>query len=665
MITMLNHDSHNWDKYNVLFEKAWTDLKKEDKLDEIDAANKDKTAFADLAHYFAYINDLIKINPLYVMLPIDEAPFEINANTRTIKVPGDFAKCSGVQSDNYAEIVTFTIDRYFDYKDLSQAQIAVQWVNESANPKVEGVSFIELIDLETYGAENKIRFGWPLTAEMTAAAGNLRFAVRFFTTSTDENNKIAFNYIFNTTVASIPIKSTLNIDFNSDNIIKKTNDLELFTSYITNSANPSYGIPTPVVFTENLEQKAAIDLNTNTLTLMASARTQDKNPIVYEWYRINGDEIEEIKTTDNVYTIIAADYIKYEPLVWPKNYPNLDFWVAADEGEGLAYKPFKGEWPTSQTDLFVRRTVLKFEDNEDPNVDITGIYYVRAINDNTKNSVYTDSAQCKLLAPETVKILEDLLSHQFLKDDNTISLTIDSDGGKPQRTYKLFKKNDSWEEGDEEETKWNEVTSLTVEDTYADKVEFNLSNENAGFGQYYITVDSKLNRKTESKTSNVCVIYDEPLIPSGDIKVFNYNYDATDEEDKIGEQKTSENDTTYIVDTEENSVMFDATVVGTTYMLQALVNEPGTGEATIYNTGHLTYKWECAIQDGPGYIPVEAPTDLGAGNIATDKINGNSLIVRVVNTVGDETRPVYTYKCTVTNPIEEKSASKDFIFRIR
>jgi hypothetical protein len=178
---MINYNSEDSiKKYNFLFRKAWqklnnNGLKEKDQQD----ADKGKEAFSNLAHYFGYLKDLIAIDPIYLMMPIDEEPFNIEANSRTIKPPSDLSQCRGVQSDNYAEIVTFIVDRYFDYKDLTTANVAVQWRNETS--KAEGVSFIDLFDLETYGADNKIRFGWPLTAEMTSAPGNLTFAVRFFT----------------------------------------------------------------------------------------------------------------------------------------------------------------------------------------------------------------------------------------------------------------------------------------------------------------------------------------------------------------------------------------------------------------------------------------------------------------------------------------------------
>ena len=55
----------------------------------------------------------------YFLMPLDEPMFEIDANTRKITVPQHFAKNGvGVHGDHMAEILYFSIDRYFDYQDL-------------------------------------------------------------------------------------------------------------------------------------------------------------------------------------------------------------------------------------------------------------------------------------------------------------------------------------------------------------------------------------------------------------------------------------------------------------------------------------------------------------------------------------------------------------------
>jgi hypothetical protein len=262
------------------------------------------------------------------MLPIDEAPFKINADTREIEVPRDFAQCSGVEADNYAEIITFTVDRYFDYKDLSEASIAVQWRNANAN--TEGLTLIRLVDLETYGADNKIRFGWPLTKEMTAAAGNLEFAVRFFTK--DENNE--FNYLLNTTPKSIPIKSTLTLKPDMEPV---DTDMDYFRKFVNNSQNPTYELAAPVSFYTDLEQKASIDLSTNSLDLIAQAVAQGNSPISYTWY---------FKPL-GYYPLTMKD--EKNKIIEKPSYPVYTKVEVA--GEPVKYEEYTGDWPVTDEDL--------------------------------------------------------------------------------------------------------------------------------------------------------------------------------------------------------------------------------------------------------------------------------------------------------------------------
>ena len=74
------------------------------------------------------------------------------------------------------EIITFTIDRYFDYVDLTDTDIAIQWKTNQE----EGMSLIKLVDIKTLESEGKIRFGWPITKVLTKNAGNITFSVRFY-----------------------------------------------------------------------------------------------------------------------------------------------------------------------------------------------------------------------------------------------------------------------------------------------------------------------------------------------------------------------------------------------------------------------------------------------------------------------------------------------------
>ena len=121
MVTILNKDSNValWDKYSVLFKKANAKL-------NLTGDEEIK----NLETYFAHMGTLAATGEaIYRLLPLDETPFIINANTRTITIPQEFSKCGAVKGDNFCEVATFVIDRYFDFKDLADTTIVVQWIN--------------------------------------------------------------------------------------------------------------------------------------------------------------------------------------------------------------------------------------------------------------------------------------------------------------------------------------------------------------------------------------------------------------------------------------------------------------------------------------------------------------------------------------------------------
>jgi hypothetical protein len=71
------------DKYKQLFAKAYKALG--DKVRE-DARHEDNT-FHSLDEYYGHLEELYAIDPTYIMLPLDETPFAIDANKRLISNP--------------------------------------------------------------------------------------------------------------------------------------------------------------------------------------------------------------------------------------------------------------------------------------------------------------------------------------------------------------------------------------------------------------------------------------------------------------------------------------------------------------------------------------------------------------------------------------------------
>ena len=163
----------------------------------------------DINNVEGFFGNIIEISALedgkgkkYLRLPLDEPMFEIDANTRKITVPNDF-KSNGlsVQGDHLAETVYFVIDRYFDYMDLNNTSVTINWKMGSESGKTKKFT------MSTDVIPGCIVFGWPIDNVLTQKSGTLTFAVEFSRkTNGDEGDTL---YDFNTLPATVNIKDGL------------------------------------------------------------------------------------------------------------------------------------------------------------------------------------------------------------------------------------------------------------------------------------------------------------------------------------------------------------------------------------------------------------------------------------------------------------------------
>ena len=173
-----------------------------------------------------YFNNLTEIAQLYVdyvdannpgvrgafllVAPADEEVFAIDANTRAINVPNSVKKNGiGVYGDHRAEMIIFTIDRYFDHEDLLTDKIAINWnftESGSRTPKFETPKAQAAFAPNGELNPGKVTFGFIITKEMTPAKGTLTFSVTIY-----DNDSNEITYSFNTLTASVGINDTLTL----------------------------------------------------------------------------------------------------------------------------------------------------------------------------------------------------------------------------------------------------------------------------------------------------------------------------------------------------------------------------------------------------------------------------------------------------------------------
>jgi len=617
MVTILDKNSsvELYEKYTKLFHKAFEDLK--EVPGALSSAELAAGRFDGLDSYFAHMGDLIGLQkPMYILLPLDEAPFVINANARTVTIPNEFAKCGAVKGDNFCEIATFTIDRYFDYKDLADASIAVQWVNAN---KEEGISHIHLIDLESI--EGKIRFGWPLTEDITKYPGQVQFAVRFYVE--DESNKGKFKYLLNTLTNSLMVKDGLNL---VNPMHERADNYDMFASFIKNSQNPAYTIPVTPLFVEanggiDLKKYGAIDLDSNMLELKAQAVAADLGAITYKWIYVPSgtDNKIEILESNATYTVEPLKHVEVNPIPEKKR---LDkYFINTGSEEAKSFEEYLGDWPPEEgTKLYEVVSALTINDTE---TDVVGEYWVEAVNTIGTNSTNpSPSTHCIVPAPHAVEYNKNLKAHEFAlaaaagstpKVDLAIELK--PDGNNPDISY-------TWYKSTESPTSGYEVIRGAETNVYT-------ASEPAW---YKVAPLARLNRKEEDNVSNVCKVTRLPAAPV--IQKLWYKL--------IAPHVTEYSELT------KDQDMYPAYKFGDTVKLKI---DTDLDDGNLLYTENLTYEWYVQEPDKMARKLTESDKGLNTLVDVDSNLNSKEIVVRCVSDGS-----VFNYFCIITNTINGKTA---------
>lgn len=246
-----------------------------------------------LEAYFGIIRNLIDINPEYGIIPLDEPYFEINANTRVIKIPPNFSV--QVAGDESAETIFFKIDRYYDIWDLyhDDINIVIQWENARGE---KGISepWIKLLDPNS--EDDYIIFGWAITSTvrsslsgMAAAPGVASFSIKFY----KQGNDNSITYCLNTLPARLSISSGLSIDLNDDALIKEKNMkdimLERFSNGLVKGVTPP---PPPTIVYQNIVEGNTyiVDVDSDYEELIVVASTPSAGTLSHKWFKYNEND---------------------------------------------------------------------------------------------------------------------------------------------------------------------------------------------------------------------------------------------------------------------------------------------------------------------------------------------------------------------------------------
>lgn len=221
--------SSNKSEYQKLYEKVTQVLNSEhvsaeDKktLEETLPPKDGKVSVTSIDEYFSVLEILAKVvktvvsnnkgydaklyNDKLFIIPFGENDFVIDANSRKIGIPQEFARNGvGVEGDHFVESLYFTIDRYFDTTDFAQSNIKaiVEWINAKGE-KCYSPAWTKILSDD----DEKLIIGWVLTDKATEKAGIVKFSIRLYSLSEDGKLESSFA----TLVTNVVINPSMNFD---------------------------------------------------------------------------------------------------------------------------------------------------------------------------------------------------------------------------------------------------------------------------------------------------------------------------------------------------------------------------------------------------------------------------------------------------------------------
>jgi len=640
-------------KYANLFSKAWKALEKDLTEDE-----KKLDGFTRLEEYFTRMQTLTdkhikevegisdifdeKNNVYYakfakfLMLPLDETPFEINTNSRQITVPDNFRKYGvSLHGDQIAETLLFRVDRFFDFQDLLNTTILVQYTRPGKEPESEreGVDLITLVDYET--EPGKIWFGWPLHDKITAGAGELKFSVRFMRKNPSTKN---ISYSLNTLTTQVTIKPALHPNFNESLTIDEAS--RLFTEAIVNS--PSTG-STPALrpeFIVDLPAKAWLE--NDALKLAVSVKTGDTGVLNYIWHKADITGVDE-KTGDFILQngVTIPGKLELRPTTDTSVVLGKAYYLDSEDGAGIPYGDpiFPGvdenEQPIGVTEngatVYERYSV--YEMPVAPG-DVTGRYWVIATNRAGTSEERRSSAYCEVPAPKSLVFAkaDALPVSVFVNADGSAQLSVKAtpDDPDPKHTTLIY----TWEKKDSIDGEYKVITkadgSPFIGGTLVlPKAEEDENPAKKNIGWYKVTAKSIVNRDSMECPSG----YDCKVTAHATVPIITY--------------PAAPVTLTKADDADENGI-FDLTIT--------LADKGG-----LLYSEYYTYTWFRSVTDGEAVEVKAGDPDIVTSAEVLEGHRNNTLQVKLAP--NDE---VEFYYCEVRNHLngEDSSSVPTELFRV-
>lgn len=388
-----------------------------------------------LDEYFSYIVELNAISKRYTILPLDEEVFEIDANARTITVPQSFQKNGiSVQGDEVGEIVYFRINRFYDAMDLALRDIYIEWksaAKDENGKEITGVSVPWVIDTES--EPGFIIFGWPLSSKITAAAGQVSFAVRFYTFDPDTDT---LKYSLSTLTQTATIKPALNFDLINiiqDGSLIDNSDALISDRFINSSVTAGAVKAEEPEFIQDLVEHLVLDLDEDgfrTVPVQKSVQAiaKDAGQLSYAWKKYDYYNNEKLEIAFEITMAETTDTARVEGKLY----------FIADELGDRGYILYKGDVFDKTSEDYVKI----YERFSTGTINSIGKYYAIATNRVRQSTATTETKICIVKPPVEPVITTNVTDKEILNEDNTytkelkVAVRIDDEG---KETYQWFR----------------------------------------------------------------------------------------------------------------------------------------------------------------------------------------------------------------------------------
>lgn len=388
-----------------------------------------------LDEYFSYIVELNAISKRYTILPLDEEVFEIDANARTITVPQSFQKNGiSVQGDEVGEIVYFRINRFYDAMDLALRDIYIEWksaAKDENGKEITGVSVPWVIDTES--EPGYIIFGWPLSSKITAAAGTVSFAVRFYTFDPDTDT---LKYSLSTLTQTATIKPALNFDLINiiqDGSLIDNSDALISDRFINSSVTAGAVKAEEPEFIQDLVEHLVLDLDEDgfrTVSVQKSVQAiaKDAGQLSYAWKKYDYYNNEKLEIAFEITMAETKDAARVEGKLY----------FVADTVGDRGYILYTGDVFDKADEDYV--TI--YERFSTGTINSIGKYYAIATNRVRQSTATAETKVCIVKPPVEPVIVTNVTDKEILSEDNTytkelkVTVRIDDEG---KETYQWFR----------------------------------------------------------------------------------------------------------------------------------------------------------------------------------------------------------------------------------